>query len=186
MNSVCDWRGRGGVPSETFAADKNGKIHRFQQDEKLDMPGLMTKLVDNCESQLASVYSQNIGVIRFTQTLDGWLELIEDVIGHPLSVSDRERWTNRFAPFYTDFDRQKYQVNEGGFAIRLADWMTRRIQRKWYLELYGKAIQSDNMLPPPSLENTEHSYRRPALPPANMGAPPTPSILPFHTVCRLK
>ena len=140
------------------------------------------KLVETCELQLISLYSQNVGVLRATKTLDEWLLLVEVIIGTSLSTDERNQWTARFAPFYTEFSRPDRWVNEGGFVIRFIDWAQRRLQRRWYLEIYGRICGSMHKIAPPSCSSDVHSsFIRPTLPPS-MAAPPVPSVLPFHTV----
>lgn len=180
LNAICDWRGRGKVPSETVAIDEDGNIYEHTENEEDSFPGWMSKLIDTCEGQLVTAYSHNIGIVSATRPLQEWLELVEMATGNSLSTDDRSRWSSRFGPFYGTFDRLERRVNEGGFVIRFIEWAQRRLQRRCYLEVYGMVRQSEMRLSPPSTD-TISSFVRPALPPS-MGAPLVPSVLPFHTV----
>jgi protein O-GlcNAc transferase len=181
LNAVCDWRGRGKVAIELLAIDEDGNICEIT-DHDVSFPGWMTKLVESCERQLISAYSQNVGVLRATRTLDEWLKLVEVIIGSTLSAIERSQWTARFAPFYTEFSRPERRINEGGFAIRFIEWAQRRLQHRWYLETYGKIRGSAHLIIPPSSAFDVHpSFTRPTLPPF-ISTPTVPSVLPFHTV----
>ena len=182
LNAVCDWRGRGKVAFETLTIDEDGNISENIADEEVRFPGWMTKLVETCERQLISVYSQNVGVLRATRPLEEWLDLVEVVIGSSLSTDERSRWIAHFAPFYTDFSRPERRVNEGGFIIRFIEWTQRRLQRRWYLETYGRVLASAHLVVSPlPLVDVHLSFMRPILP-SSIAIPPVPSVLPFHTV----
>lgn len=183
MHALCDWRGRGKIPSETIAIDDDGNI--FEDAGSESISGWMPKVIEICDRQLAGVFSQNVGVLQMTRTLDEWLALVEFIVGRTLLAQERSRWTARLAPFYTDFHRSDRCINEGGYAVRFVEWAQRRLQRRWYLETYGRVSHSDHFLerPVPSVD-TKLPYQRPALYPL-MVPPPTPSVLPFHTVCSI-
>lgn len=167
---------------EVLAIDEDGNICQNAASGDKGVPGWMTKLIETCEGQITSVYSQNVGVVRATRSLDEWLELVETVTGSSLSTDERNRWTAHFAPFYTEFRSPERRINEGGFVIRFVDWAQRRLQRRWYLELYGRTRGLNHLVVPLSPPLDAHpSFIRPTLPPT-MGAPLVPSVLPFHTV----
>lgn len=182
LNAVCDWRGRGKMAFETLAIDEDGNINDDIANEGVSFPGWMTKLVETCERQLVSVYSQNVGVVRAIRTLSEWLDLVEVVTGSSLSMDQGSRWTAHLSPFYTDFSRPERRVNEGGFVIRFIEWAQRKLQHRWYLETYGRTLASAHLVVSPlSLEGVHPSFMRPALPPS-IATLPVPSVLPFHTV----
>lgn len=145
-------------------------------------PGWMTKMAATCDMQLNLVYSQNIGAIRSVRSLGGWLELIEAALGEQLQDSQRKRWTASLAPFYDEHRACMKYANEGGFLIRFNDWVQRRLQRRWYLETFGRVTESQDKLRSPSpLDPGASAFARPTLP-SFLGPPPVPSVLPFHTV----
>lgn len=185
LNAICDWRGRGKAIRETLAIDEEGNIYGDIQSGHDSYQGYIAMIADTCKKQLSHVYTQNVGAIRAARPLDGWLELVESAIGKPLSEDERGRWTAHFSPFYTDFSRPDRCVNEGGFAIRFIEWVHRRLQRRWYLDTYGKALRSEDILDSPSPSSGNHSpFVRPNLP-LSIWAPSVPSVLPFHTVSQL-
>lgn len=170
------------MTSESLAVDIDGNF--CAHVESIEVSGWMPKLVDTCNRQLNSVYARDVGVLRATRPLNEWMDMVEFAIGSPLPVDDRNRWVARFAIFYADFDHSERRVNEGGFIIRFIDWMYRRLQRRWFLEVFGRMRDSEHLLFPPMLDDRSSvEFRRPMLPP-RLEVPSVPSVLPFHTVCR--
>jgi protein O-GlcNAc transferase len=133
-----------------------------------------------------------------TRTLDEWLDLAQKARGTPFREEVRRRWRENFSRFYSDSREADASINEAGFVIRLVsscsrsdwimflkisaqiEWLQRRLQRKWYIEAYGKAISVDKTVRPMT-KRQGSSFLRPAIP-ASIAPPPVPSILPFHTV----
>ncbi|KZW02187.1 hypothetical protein EXIGLDRAFT_665525 [Exidia glandulosa HHB12029] len=194
--AVCDWRGRGsciGAVHEHLNAryepyvDQEGQLRWLSRDAPRDAGlGLMNKLEELCEMQLHQGYSYGVGALRSVATLQGWIAIIERALGHRLMGNDRQRWTKSVARFYDDaIDRKEKHLNEGGFVIQLVEYLTRIVQRRWYIEAYGMRpfLALGEPAVAPALQNLqpEHArlYHRPRIP-ASLTVPPLPSVLPFH------
>jgi protein O-GlcNAc transferase len=148
--------------------------------------GWINKVIEICNVQLLSGYSYGVGVIQSHSSLKQWLGMLETAFGRPFRRGQRKRWAKMFQRFFTQFDRQGKKVNEGGTIIKFMELVIRVTQRRWYIDAYGQQAYAspDN----PSKPVYEHlsdyelqKYRRPRIP--ALGAPPVPSVLPFHTVC---
>lgn len=173
--SICDWRGRGAVPHEVGVDDDGALVSPSESGT----PGWITKMVDICMQQIALGYTQIVGIIDRSSDVDGWLQALQAVQGRPLREDEKARWRACLARYYSNEDRAMSGVNEVGFIIRFIDWVQPRLQRRWYLRLYGKALRSEQPVSP--LEDLSAHFLRPVLP-ANLTIPPVPSVLPFHTV----
>lgn len=172
--SICDWRGRGAVPHEVGVDDDGALVSPSESGT----PGWITKMVDICMQQIALGYTQTVGIIDRSSDVDGWLQALQAVQGRPLREDEKARWRACLARYYSNEDRAMSGVNEVGFIIRFIDWVQPRLQRRWYLRLYGKALRSEQPVSP--LEDLSAHFLRPVLP-ANLTIPPVPSVLPFHT-----
>ncbi|PSS37737.1 hypothetical protein PHLCEN_2v430 [Hermanssonia centrifuga] len=178
MASVCDWRWRDSglnefsVDAERHALPPNLPNYSHRQ-------GYVKKMIDICENQLQIAYSQNTHAISAAKTLDEWLESLQLVFGRPLRKQELDHWARLFGQFYGPMNRTERQINEGGFIIRFIDWIQPRLQRRWYLKVYGKVFSAhkDTRTDPQSYGNV---FLRPALP-RSMTPPTVPSVLPFHT-----
>ncbi|EIN13738.1 hypothetical protein PUNSTDRAFT_140213 [Punctularia strigosozonata HHB-11173 SS5] len=175
LMAICDWRGRGGVAPDVMI-DQTGNVIR---DEAGSHPGWLTDMIDVCRKQLLSSYSHNIGIVVSTMSLEGWLDLAQQARGTPFKDELRRRWRENFSRFYSGSTQGNGYINEAGFVIRLIEWLQRRLQRKWYLQAYGKALLVERPVRPMT-KRQGSSFTRPAFP-ASIGPPPVPSILPFHT-----
>ncbi|KII94343.1 glycosyltransferase family 41 protein [Plicaturopsis crispa FD-325 SS-3] len=175
LMAVCDFRGMGPI-NRDIAIDNNGT--RVPNNGGVD--GWMSQLAKTCDRQLRLAYSENVGIIRAANALDGWIHAIESALGQPLSSKARHRWRTTLEAFYTDFDRVQSRVNEGGFIVRLVEWLQRRMQRRWYVDAFGKGCETERPLDLPSHgPYTMTSYPRPAMP--HSISLSVPSVLPFHT-----
>lgn len=176
LSAICDWRGRGAVPNEVGVDDHGGIIMPHENGS----PGWITKMVEICERQIDSGYTQSVGVIQKSGTVEEWLQVVEKAQGRALGEDERARWRECLRRSSGDEDRTHKGVNEVGRVIRFMDWVQPRLQRQWYIQAFGKIVSSDE----PMFDNSPElaaRFPRPALP-ANMSTPPVPSVLPFHTV----
>ncbi|KAG6907659.1 hypothetical protein DXG01_007863 [Tephrocybe rancida] len=175
LSAVCDWRGRGWLETEV-------EMVRAPHIESLHVraePGWIHDLAATCNAQLESAYVQNIGLLRRINSLGDWLRKVQSVHhDQPFSQEQMRRWERCLNQFFTEFDRARSRVNEGGFVIRLVEWLSRGLQRKWYIEEHGTLLQSERLTSRQSLE-WRGRYERPFIP--SVGHFPVPALQPFHT-----
>ncbi|QRW05064.1 glycosyltransferase family 41 protein [Ceratobasidium sp. AG-Ba] len=176
LGSVCDWQGRGGLMSDVYLDHAGVIVARPEGDVDPRVPGFLDKLTEICESQIVSGYRASSGIIAADRTLDEWMAIIERCAG-PLSKARRERWEKCMARFYGAFDRAEKCVYEAGSAVRLVEMLSRVLQRRWFVDMYGTA---ETRSTGKSREVHTSRYHRPRLP-AAMVAPLALSVLPFHT-----
>ncbi|KEP54922.1 glycosyltransferase family 41 protein [Rhizoctonia solani 123E] len=176
LGSVCDWQGRGGLVLDLYL-DVSGRIvvpNENQTDPR--PPGFFDKLLEICDAQIVSGYYASSGIIASDRTLEQWMETIEACLG-PLSKERRQRWETCLQKFYTPFNRADKGVYEAGAVVRLVEMLSRFLQRRWYVDMYGSGAYS---IKGKARELDVSKYFRPKLP-AAMVAPLALSILPFHT-----
>jgi protein O-GlcNAc transferase len=174
-NALCDWRGRGTVGGEV-GADEDGRVISTTQGH----PGWIRRVVDIVEAQLDASYSINTGLVTAMGDVEFWIDWVEKAMDTTLSAKNRARWRKTFDHFATDFDRGKKKINEGGFIIRFVEWTSRRIQKKWYKDLYGHVVASAEQ---PSWPSTPEDMSRYTWLRFHSSFIPitVPSALPFHT-----
>ena len=175
LTAVADWRGRGGTPSYV-AVDAEGNMTEGHQ-----VQGWITDLLDVCRVQIAVPYSHNIGAVAAVHSLPDWINVVRSSLSGSKNDHRLRKWKATLERFFSNFDRARASVNEGGFLIRLFELLERHLQRKWYIDLYGPAVKSEVQEPSPSPKNSGSKYSRPVLP-ATLGPPPIPTVLPFHAV----
>ena len=180
MASVCDWRGRESTTEEFGVDDIGNRIHPGAHSTDLARPSLMHRMVEISDAQLRAVYTQNVHSVSATTALVDWLNAVQAARGRPLRQREASRWQSVFGQFYEPMNRGGRHVNEGGFVIRFIVWLQPRLQRPWYLKVYGKVLTGDRDSQPDLYKYAEF-FLRPALP-RTMSAPAVPSILPFNTV----
>ncbi|KAG9104746.1 hypothetical protein FRC06_011228 [Ceratobasidium sp. 370] len=176
LGSVCDWQGRGGLTLDLYLDITGTIVPRPEGDVDPRVPGFLDKLTEICDSQIISGYRSNSGIIAADRTLDEWMATIEACTG-PLSNTRRERWEKCIGRFYRRFDRAEKCVYEAGAVVRLVEMLSRVLQRRWYVDMYGTIEKRSKGK---SREVDVSRYYRPQLPPA-MVAPLALSVLPFHT-----
>ncbi|KAI1172286.1 glycosyltransferase family 41 protein [Nemania sp. FL0916] len=161
LNSVCDWRGRGGVMLD------HGRFDRWHVDDEGMLKdaqveglgsGLMRRVVAIVSKQLADSSQWGIGVLQ-----NGELAILvrhlkactadESATGLDLEVELRN-WVGR--PW------------EGSRILRLVERATKVIVRRWYVDQYITGRSPTSV------------YTRPRLP-AQLPVPAAPTVLPFHT-----
>lgn len=75
LSSVCDWRGRGGLPNDLYI-DEMGRLDLTTLPENADKdypPGWMDRLKKLCTEQVRDVHTHAVGVIAGSASLDHWL-----------------------------------------------------------------------------------------------------------------
>jgi len=182
--AICDWRGRGGIIDlESVAVDENGQLVDSTFHGASACAGWLPKMMEICSRQLHNAYSENEGMVRSTRTMEQWLQLISVTKGRPLREDEREQWKFSFVRYFSNLDRVEKRVNEAAFYMGLVQWMERRLQRRWYVELYGKNISSGTgaeVRLSAFDTNVPMDYHRLEIP-STMAVPETSSLLPFHT-----
>ncbi|PLW31325.1 hypothetical protein PCASD_13663 [Puccinia coronata f. sp. avenae] len=207
LGGVCDWRDRGAVGSEPVV-DRHGKLlgpPSPSPDGKL-RAGLMGKVSRLVDKQLDEGMSYGRGVMRQAASLEQWLEAIAIVkTGRMDGLTEQEskKWRCKFELFCgsnahdvrsvaaatgptsssSSSSSSSSRYNEGGFLIRLIERCNRQIQRRWYVDTYGKVVRRTKGKAPAielPVDGSLSKYRRLSLPSA-LPVPPVPTVLPFHT-----
>ncbi|RYO93605.1 hypothetical protein DL762_001043 [Monosporascus cannonballus] len=161
LNSVCDWRGRGGV----FLHD--GKYDRYHVNEQglpedvrdsREGSGLTKKVVDIVSRQLVDASRWGTGILQddLLETLGQQLRmLVVDDADKALDIGkELRKWAGR--PW------------EGSRVLRLIERAMKAGMRRWYQDRYIRGQESRS------------GYPRPALP-TSLAVPSAPTVLPFHT-----
>ncbi|KAI1028892.1 hypothetical protein LB503_002364 [Fusarium chuoi] len=158
LNSVCDWRGRGGVIL------KSGKYDRWHVDDKgllIDArsfgrdSGLVKRVVRIINRQLSDASHWGQGVLD-EKKIASFTRQIKD-LGLVTSFDPEQAlrgWSNK--PW------------EGSRVIRLIERAARATQWKWYQDQHVSGSQ------------TQTQYTRLRLP-SGLSVPSAPTVLPFHT-----
>lgn len=158
LNSVCNWRGRGGV---VLASGKYDRWHVDDEGKLLDVrasgrgSGLTKRVVDIVAQQLRDA--------------SGWgRHTLQEPVVCALA-QQLQHLCEGMSPQLDDAIRQwAGKPWEGSRSLRLVERATRVIMRRWYLDLYISGRES------------ESPYLRPRLPPS-LTVPTAPTVLPFHT-----
>ncbi|RYP73320.1 hypothetical protein DL771_003749 [Monosporascus sp. 5C6A] len=161
LNSVCDWRGRGGVLLH------DGKYDRYHVNEQglpedvrdsREGSGLTKKVVDIVSRQLVDASRWGTGILQedVLETLSRQLRvLVVDDTDKALDLSkELRKWAGR--PW------------EGSRVLRLIERAMKAGMRRWYQDKYIRGQESRS------------GYLRPALP-TSLAVPSAPTVLPFHT-----
>ncbi|KAK1968276.1 tetratricopeptide [Colletotrichum sublineola] len=161
LNSVCDWRGRGGALLQgglydRWHVDDDGMI--FDATKQDQGSGLTKKVVDIVSRQLADASAWGLGVLQ-DNGLAALAPQLSNASGQPVSTGidfglKLRSWSKR--PW------------EGSRLVRVVERATRALMRQWYCDKYVHGLK------------TACEYRRPQLP-ANLTVPSAPTVLPFHT-----
>lgn len=161
LNSVCDWRGRGGVLLA------GGRYDRWHVDEKGMLrdvktqgqgSGLMKRVISIVGRQLKESASWGVGILR-QQTIS---ELVAQLRDAGAGITDP------FLDLEAELRRWAGRPGEGYRILRLIERSTSAAMRCWYRDKHIKGIRSPA------------GYRRPK-PPASLPMPSAPTVLPFHT-----
>jgi tetratricopeptide (TPR) repeat protein len=161
LNSVCDWRGRGGVLLA------GGRYDRWHVDEKGMLQdvrhqgqgsGLMKRVVEIVRRQLKESSSWGSGILQEHSILQLVAQLGDASTGITDPSLDLEVELRKWAG----------KPCEGYRVLRLIERATSAAMRRWYRDRHIKGIQSPA------------AYRRPK-PPSSLSVPSAPTVLPFHT-----
>ncbi|KPV78662.1 glycosyltransferase family 41 protein [Rhodotorula graminis WP1] len=188
LGGVCNWQGRGGV-GEEWLVDGEGRL-RFAAktpDGATVRDGYMRDISDLVRKQLVEGSAYGVGALRSYGGINELLTLVSRALWgvSPAEAGEAamKPWVARFQFLLGDYDRSAHNINEGGYLVRLVERLMRRIQRRWYLDTYGRTpyLPVDSSPPPriaPSQADVD-KYRRPPLPPS-LPPMPVPTVLPFH------
>ncbi|KAK4156314.1 glycosyltransferase [Chaetomidium leptoderma] len=161
LNSVCDWRGRGGVLLA------GGRYDRWHVDEKGMLQdvkslgqggGLVKRVVKIVGRQLKESSSWGCGVLQ-EQSI---LQLAAQLRDAGASVTDT------LVDLEAELRKWSGRPNEGYRILRLVERSAIAAMRCWYRDKHIKGTLSPA------------GYRRPK-PPASLSMPSAPTVLPFHT-----
>ncbi|TGZ79876.1 TPR-like protein [Ascodesmis nigricans] len=166
LNSVCDWKGRGGVVRDggnrdRWHVDDNGMLNDARSPNAVSY-GWMKRVVEIVEKQLKQGESWGLGVLGTEGMLDRFLAEIMAAQGGQWSDS-RKAFLKREV---TSWIGQPY---EGAKIIRLIERSSQRTVWRWYHDKYTRGLQYP-----------QSEYRRPTVPSA-LTTPSAPTVLPFHT-----
>ncbi|KAK7717089.1 hypothetical protein SLS63_010807 [Diaporthe eres] len=161
LNSVCDWKGRGGV---LLSGGKFDRWHVGDDGMIVDVKetrqgsGLMKKVVDIVARQLKEASTWGSGV------------LTSGVLASVVSQLDAARASQADSNLYLESELRYWAGKpwEGSRLLRLIERSTRATMRNWYLDKYERGYESP------------HGYPR-TRPPSNLTVPSAPTVLPFHT-----
>ncbi|KAL0465679.1 glycosyl transferase family 41 domain-containing protein [Neurospora intermedia] len=161
LNSVCDWRGRGGVLLA------NGRYDRWHvgEDGMLEDvtkqgrgSGLMQRVVDIVAQQLKEASAWGCGVLQEQSAMQlmACLKTARTAIADGTLDLDAElrKWSGK--PW------------EGSRVLRLIERATKATVRRWYHDRYINGQESAS------------GYARPRVP-GTLTVPTAPTVLPFHT-----
>ncbi|KAL8404058.1 hypothetical protein RB594_009063 [Gaeumannomyces avenae] len=161
LNSVCDWRGRGGVylygaRFDRWHVDEQGMLQDVRNNGQGS--GLMKRVVDIVGRQLQDSASWGAGTLG------------EAVIALLVSQlkSSGAKLTNSSMDLEVELRKWVDQPWEGSRIIRLIERATRSAMRTWYVDKYVKGQEAAD------------GYPRPRLP-GSLTIPSAPTVLPFHT-----
>lgn len=165
LNSVCDWRGRGGIilPDRSYDrwhVDEDGTL--IDAHVQPQSRGLALRVREIVTSQLQEASQWGMHTLHDHAT-DELLGQFGDLSHDEREVLTRavRKWTGK--PW------------EGSRLVRLVERTCRILQRRSYLAQQQAKLSSASSQPAQCI-----SYRRPRLP-LNLTVPPAPTILPFHT-----
>lgn len=162
LNSVCDWRGRGGVLLA------GGRYDRWHVDEKGMLQdvksqgegsGLMKRVVEIVGRQLKESLSWGSGILQDQSILQLVAQLNDAGAGITDAGLDLEGELRKWAG----------RPGEGYRILRLIERSTIAAMRSWYQDKHIR--KSSRALA---------RYRRPK-PPSSLSIPSAPTVLPFHT-----
>ncbi|KAM0127116.1 hypothetical protein ACHAO1_009701 [Botrytis cinerea] len=165
LNSVCDWKGRGGVildggKRDRWHVDDDGMISEANPNKHGG--GLMKRVVDIVAKQLKEGSIWGRGTLQgqafnhFLRQLEAadcggeWPREKRESIQTALGAWTGHRW-------------------EGARIVRLVERATKRATRRWYQDKYVK-----------KREYSPTYYPRPQFP-SSLSVPSAPTVLPFHT-----
>ncbi|KAK4645552.1 hypothetical protein QC761_202500 [Podospora bellae-mahoneyi] len=161
LNSVCDWKGRGGVllaggKFDRWHVDEQGMLQDVKSQDQGS--GLMKRVVDIVGRQLKESSTWGVGALQ-DQTI---VQLVAQLRDAGAGITDRG------LDVETELRKWAGRSWEGSRILRLIERSTRAAMRCWYVDKHVKGVKSSA------------GYRRPR-PPASLSIPSAPTVLPFHT-----
>ena len=165
LNSVCDWKGRGGVATgnaklDRWHVDKDGMLFDARRQHAVSS-GLIGHVIAIVGKQLFEGLSWGKGVLH-------GIDLKELLTPKVLYELSRYRGDDQRSPLLTALESWAYNAWEGAKVVRLVERITKRLC--WQL------FQERSRSP----ANNRIVYRRPQLP-STLSIPTAPTVLPFHT-----
>jgi len=166
LNSVCDWKGRGGIVRDggnrdRWHVDDNGRLI----DAKgvgIESSGWMKRVVEIVEKQLVDGEHWGKGAVAVSEVTDTLLRELEKADGARWSEERRRSLRKRVEGWAG-------KQFEGAKVIRLIERASRRTVWRWYRERYVQGV-----------EKPLSEYSRPTVP-SSLSTPSAPTVLPFHT-----
>lgn len=165
LNSVCDWKGRGGV------VKMGGSLDRWHVDELgalvdakaagATSRGWMGRVVGIVEKQLEEGEHWGKGIL-VGSVLNTLLREVEVAVGG-IWPEERRKALRKMVAGWAG------KKNEGAKVVRLIERAVRRAGWRWYHDKFVRREQ-----------DLLDSYLRPTLP-ASLSIPSAPTVLPFHT-----
>lgn len=167
LNSVCDWKGRGGVylnggRFDRWHVDDDGQLLDAQHDEQ--GRGLMKKVVNIVARQLTEASNWGKGAMKSNHALASLVSQFKTA-----GAAN----TDPFLQLESVLRQWAGHPWEGSKIIRLIERSTRATMREWYLDNHVRQIEQSGGYP-------QHKYRR-VRPPSSLSVPSAPTVLPFHT-----
>ncbi|KXH42380.1 tetratricopeptide [Colletotrichum nymphaeae SA-01] len=162
LNSVCDWRGRGGAllqggTYDRWHVDNEGIFFDARKEDQGS--GLTKKVIDIVSRQLADASTWGVGVLQDND--------IAALVAQ-LRLADGES-NDAHAHFSTKLLSWSKSPWEGSRLLRLVERGARAAMRRWYCDKFVRG----------SMKSTSE-YMRPQLP-STLAVPSAPTVLPFHT-----
>ena len=164
LNSVCNWKGRGGI---VFSNSKHDRWHVDEEGMLIDArqrstntSGWICRVLAIVEKQLEDGKSWGKGTTRrpdFSQLISR-----TNLAGNMLCDQNVQNKIVEAVASWTD------QAWEGAKVVRLVERATRQLGWQMYQERYIKKVESPV------------TYQRPRLP-TSLTVPGAPTVLPFHT-----
>lgn len=146
----------------------------------------MGQIADLVDKQLQDGVLYGVGSMAQVAPLAGWLATITQALygKSPEHINQNiiDGWSRKLHYIMSGLDKQSrtmYGINEGGFLIRLVERLTRRIQRRWYIDAYGKYRTGSVVSRIRPTEADAAKYARPRLP-ASLPVTPVPVSLGLH------
>ncbi|EXJ90987.1 hypothetical protein A1O1_04094 [Capronia coronata CBS 617.96] len=164
LNSVCDWRGRGGICASDKLRDRLHVDDAGAKHEPSRPYGWINRVVEIVDKQLKDGESWGRGTLTPTmiESLTAKLTL------HRQSSTDNRR-TQLMDVLRQSLRFWSGQKWEGSRIVRLVERAIREIGWQWYQDRYVHRK-----------EYPARKYSRPYLP-NSLSTPSAPTVLPFHT-----
>lgn len=166
LNSVCDWKGRGGIVQDggnrdRWHVEENGLLKDARIPNAVSS-GWMKRVVEIVEKQLKEGESWGRQVLGSEHMLEGFLAEIMLAQGGEWSESRKTSFRRQVAAWIG-------QPYEGAKIIRMIERASQRTVWRWYQDKYVRGT-----------EQSPRHYRRPSVP-SSLATPSAPTVLPFHT-----